>query len=148
MIMSLDCIIWTVCGIVFLLFELMSSGLFFCLSLALGTIPAAACAWYGYDLFTQVVAFMGFSAISFFILYWRMGMKAHTHEHYKSAVDALPGKKGVVMQKIASDRLGQVQVGGQLWAAQAVNHQNIEQGSLIEVVRVEGVRLIVKSIQS
>ncbi len=136
--------LWVAIGFVWLLFELISPGLFFCLSLAIGSMSAAASAWYGVDLFMQAAVFTGASMISFFILYFLLGAKAHKGEHYKSGIDALPGKKGLVTKKISPHYIGQVDIKGEIWSAQAFHNEVIEEGASIEVIRVEGVRLIVR----
>jgi membrane protein implicated in regulation of membrane protease activity len=134
---------WLVFGLTCVVFELMVPGLFFCLSLALATVPAAACAWYDMVPVGQMGVFVVSSLISFFILYWCVGAAGQKDSHYKSAVDALPGKKGFVTQKIFHNHVGQVQVEGQIWSAQSVHQEVLEEGTSVVVVRVEGVRLIV-----
>ena len=40
--------------------------------------------------------------------------------------------------------VGQVKIGGQVWSAKTVETEVIPAGSIVEVVRVEGVKLFVK----
>lgn len=136
---------WFFLGLACVMLELMVPGFFFCLSLALATVPAAISAWYDYALVMQLVVF-GASALSFFfIVYCFAGTTAQKDVHYKSGIDALPGKKGFVIQKMYHNHVGQVQVEGQIWSAQAVCQEALEEGVSVTVVRVEGVRLIVKA---
>jgi membrane protein implicated in regulation of membrane protease activity len=128
-----------------MLFELVTPGLFFCLSFAIATVPAAVSAWYGIVPAVQVGIFIAASFIAFFILYLCVGTKNQKDVHYKSAVDALPGKRGFVTIAFSHAHVGQVQVDGQIWSAQTVGQETLANGTAIVVIRVEGVRLIVKA---
>ncbi len=134
---------WLFFGLLCVVFELLSPGFFYCLSFALGTLPAACGAWLELPFSWQTGLFFGGSLISFFLLYVCVRKNAKLDSHYKSAVDALPGKKGVIVEKVSSTHIGQVRVEGQLWAAQSMHDELLEKGTLVLVVRVEGVRLIV-----
>ncbi len=136
---------WLVFGLVCMLLELTAPGLFFCLSLALATIPAAVCAWYDFLPIWQVGAFVLGSLVSFFVLYLCVGTSGQKDAHYKSAIDALPGKKGFVIHEMHQNHVGQVQVEGQIWSAQSVHQDALKVGTSIIVIRVEGVRLIVRA---
>jgi membrane-bound serine protease (ClpP class) len=58
-------------------------------------------------------------------------------------VESLPGKVGTARTDIGES--GQLQVGAELWSAEAAEAgQVIKAGEKVEVVRVEGLRLIVK----
>ncbi|MBR6633178.1 MAG: NfeD family protein [Clostridia bacterium] len=61
--------------------------------------------------------------------------------------DALVGERGVVIDEI--DNLGfrgVVKVKGQTWSARSENGERIEVGKSIEVLSIEGVKLIVKTL--
>lgn len=134
---------WLFFGLLCVFFELLSPGFFYCLSLALGTLPAACGAWFELSFGWQTGLFFGGSLISFFLLYVCVRKVTRIDGHYRSAVDALPGKKGVIVEKVSSTHIGQVRVEGQLWAAQSMHDDVLEKGAPVLVIRVEGVRLIV-----
>ncbi len=57
--------------------------------------------------------------------------------------ESLPGRRGIAKSEIRAH--GSVQVGGELWSAQLAEGQEpIAAGERVEVVRVEGLRLIVR----
>ena len=57
--------------------------------------------------------------------------------------ESLPGRHGIARSEIAPH--GSVQLGGELWSADlAEGEQPIPQGAQVEVVRAEGVRLVVR----
>ncbi len=134
---------WLLFGLFCVVFELITPGLFYCLSFALGTVPAALCAWYNFSLEWQAAVFFISSFISFFMLYVCVRKAVKGDEHYRSNVDALPGKKGFVVEKVFHHHVGQVQVEGEIWSAQSLHQELLEKGTSIIVIRVEGVRLIV-----
>jgi membrane protein implicated in regulation of membrane protease activity len=137
---------WLFFGLLCVVFELMAPGLFYCLSFALATLPTALSAWYGCSLTEQSIVFFISSLVSFFMLYVCVRKAAQGEGHYKSNVDALPGKKGFVVEKMFRNHVGQVQVEGQIWSAQSVHQELLEKDTSIVVIRVEGVRLIVAAV--
>lgn len=59
----------------------------------------------------------------------------------------LIGEEGVVVQEIQNlDAVGQVKIQGNVWSARSENGQAIPENSRVTVVRIEGVKLIVKSL--
>ena len=134
---------WLLFGLLCVVFELITPGLFYCLSFALATLPTALSAWYGFSLAGQSTVFFISSLVSFFMLYVCVRKAAKGDGHYKSNVDALPGKKGFVVEKMFHNHVGQVQVEGEIWSAQSLHQELLEKGTSIIVIRVEGVRLIV-----
>jgi len=136
---------WLLFGLLCVVFELISPGFFYCLSIALGTLPAAVGAWFELSVVMQSVLFFLGSLVSFYLLYVCVRKNARSDGHYKSVVDALPGKRGIVVEKLSRTDVGQVRVDGQLWSAQPLHEESIEKGSTVIVLRVEGVRLIVRN---
>ena len=134
---------WLFLGFLCVVFELLSPGFFYCLSFALGAVPAVCGAWFELSFSWQIGLFFGGSLISFFLLHFYVCKIIRINNHYRSAVDALPGKKGLIVEKVSSTHIGQVSVDGQLWAAQSIHDEFLEKGTSVFVVRVEGVRLIV-----
>lgn len=61
--------------------------------------------------------------------------------------DMLIGKNGIVTESISSDKFaGEVKVSGQVWSAVCEGEETIEKGSKVKVIRIEGVKLVVKEI--
>ena len=57
-------------------------------------------------------------------------------------MDRYIGKKGEVIKKITSKERGEVKVLGTIWTA--VSEETLEVGDEIEVLKIDGVKLIVK----
>jgi membrane protein implicated in regulation of membrane protease activity len=60
----------------------------------------------------------------------------------RTNVDAIIGKRGIVLRNITSNINGLVKVGNEKW--QAVADEEIQEGSEIEVVEIKGVTLTVR----
>ena len=57
---------------------------------------------------------------------------------------SLIGKKGIVTKEITSISFGQVKVGEELWTAVSEDSTPLSEGTEIEVVKIDGVKLVVK----
>jgi membrane protein implicated in regulation of membrane protease activity len=62
----------------------------------------------------------------------------------KTNVEAVIGQSGPVMIAIERYATGQVKINGQIWSALSEDGEPIEVGVKVQVVAVEGVKLIVK----
>ena len=62
----------------------------------------------------------------------------------KTNVDSILGSEGLVIEAIDNIRgTGQVKIGGIIWTARSEGGSPIEEGSLVTVDRVEGVKVLV-----
>jgi len=63
-------------------------------------------------------------------------------------VDGLIGKTGKVVEGIDNiNAKGKIKISGQIWTSRSENEEMLKVDQLVEVVRVEGVKLIVKKIK-
>ena len=61
---------------------------------------------------------------------------------------SLINKKGIVLKDIdPKQSVGQVKVNGEIWSAKAENESVIKEGTEIEVVKIDGVKLVVSPIK-
>lgn len=134
---------WVLLACFGLIFELKTAGFFYFLSFSCAATVAAVCAWYGCSVELQIGVFCISSLVTFLVLKRWAGVSQHKH-YYKSNIDALIGKEGVVSKEISPHATGYVSLKGQIWLAQALHGDTITVGTIVEVVRVEGVRLLVK----
>ena len=63
---------------------------------------------------------------------------------YKTNVDSLIDKKALVIKSIKKYEVGQVKINGVVWSAISEDSEDIPKGVEVFVVRVEGVKLVVK----
>ena len=134
---------WLTFGLVCTGLELLAPGLFFFLSFAIGSGVASSAAWFDLSFEAQVACFAVTTLLSCgFLWLWARVATQQVHQ-YRSAVDALPGKRGMVLISCTAHTIGQVQLDGQVWSAQSLHNQTLAEGTSVIVMRVEGVRLIV-----
>ncbi len=64
----------------------------------------------------------------------------------RTNVNSLIGETGIVLKEILTFYKGQVKVNGQIWTARSLDNEEIKENERVEIVRVEGVTLIVKRV--
>lgn len=60
--------------------------------------------------------------------------------------DRLVGKTALCIKTIEKQGRGEVKIGGQIWTAIANDSQEIKENSRVEILAIEGVKLIVKNV--
>jgi len=135
-------VIWMIIAIGFGLAEGLTLGLTF-IWFAGGALLAMIASFLGLPFFVQVIAFIVGSALM--LIYTRpVAKKVLKIGATKTNVDSLIGKEGIVIKELKPFALGQVKVKGQIWSAKAFNDEAIAENERVEVVSIEGVKLIVK----
>lgn len=56
-------------------------------------------------------------------------------------------KKALVIKEINSHSVGQIKINGEVWSAEAENDETIIEGSEVEIVKINGVKAIVKPVK-
>ena len=143
--------IWLVFALTFVLFEIAHPGLFLCLSFAVGACAAALVSYFDYSFVVQCSVALCGTMVGFLLLYaWlRMtGDAGSAQGAHPSGVQALPGKRAVVIKTIHPDQFGQVKINGEIWSARSVHNQHIVLGTLVEVVYQRGAHVVVKELHS
>ncbi|MCH4887326.1 NfeD family protein [Acidaminobacter sp. JC074] len=135
-------VIWMIIAIGFGLAEGLTLGLTF-IWFAGGALLAMIASFLGLPIFVQVIAFIVGSALM--LIYTRpVAKKVLKIGATKTNVDSLIGKEGIVIKELKPFALGQVKVKGQIWSAKACDDEAIAENERVEVVSIEGVKLIVK----
>lgn len=114
---------------------------------ALGSLIAWVAAALGLPLWAQVFTFLLVSSVSLY--YTRpIAMKYLKIGTQKTNVDLLIGELGIVTEDIVPiQSSGQVKVKGQVWSAKTDNNISILSGENIQIIRVEGVKLVVRKVE-
>lgn len=137
--------IWLAVLIICVLVEAGTMGLV-CIWFAAGSLVAWALAMLGVSEAVQCVAFVGVSAL--LLIFTRpLVRKFVTPKIQPTNVNAVIGREAIVIEAIRPlEGVGQVKLGGQIWSAKTdEDTQCIPEGTLVEVVRVEGVKVFVKT---
>ncbi len=136
--------VWVGLIVLFLMIEGATMGLT-TIWFAIGSIFSMLAALFGWSLQVQI----GLGIIVSFILFFftrPVALKYLKVGHVKTNVNAIIGKTGVVHLDTTENERGQVKVNGQIWTAVSKDQTPLKKGTEIEVVAVEGVKLIVKKI--
>ena len=95
----------------------------------------------------QVLIFLGISAI--FLIFTRpIALKKLKIGKVKTNVESLVGKHALVTKKITEFDRGEVKLNGQIWSAKTEDGSSLEEGIKCEVIRIEGVQVIVSEIKT
>ncbi len=134
--------IWAILIVVFSVIEALTLGLT-SIWFGFGAIVALFAAMIKLPVIAQIVIFLITSII--LLIYTKPIAKKYLKiGSTKTNVEDLIGKKGFVVKPISNRELGQVKVKGQIWTAKSVDDTEIPESTEIEVVNIEGVKLIVK----
>ncbi|MBP5160238.1 MAG: NfeD family protein [Lachnospiraceae bacterium] len=139
--------IWLGLFIVLLLIELFTVGLT-TVWFAAGALIALVLASCGVSLPAQIIAFVIVSAL--LLVFTRpIAVKYLNGRRTKTNVDSLIGKHAKVTEAISNtDEKGAVFVDGKEWTARAASESDlIEAGAQVNVLSIEGVKLIVERVQ-
>ncbi len=138
-------LIWTVLVIGLAIVEGLTFGLT-TIWFAIGALVALLAAFIGFNVYIQVGLFCIVST-GLLIFTRPITMKYLKVGSTKTNVDSLIGKRGIVEKTIDPFEVGQVKVNGQIWTAKALNDEHCDVHDEIEVISIEGVKLIVRRIE-
>ncbi len=137
---------WLGAVILFALVEVITTQLV-SIWLAGGALAAFCASLAGADVTLQWILFVAVSAI-LLILTKPLVKKIINREPEKTNIDAQIGKTTIVTQKIDNIKeTGEVRLNGISWTARSENGEPIDEGSRVLVEKIDGVKLIVKSVQ-
>lgn len=136
-------IVWGVAAVAFFIGEMLTEG-FVLAWFGIGAGVAAVLALLRLPLWLQIVVFMVISGTLFALS--RLFFKKITKKAPSGVgSERLMGRKGVVIERI--DPLaasGRVRVYKEEWRAESIDAKPIEAGTEVEVLRIDGVHLVVK----
>ena len=137
-------IVWVVIMVVFLVVEAATAGLT-CIWFPIGALAALIAALFGAPIWLQLVWFFVVSVVT---LYFTrpLVLKYVNSRSQPTNADMVIGKEALVTEAIDNvESAGAVAVGGKVWTARSENGEPIEVGSIVTVLRIEGVKLIVSA---
>ena len=96
----------------------------------------------GISLIGQIIGFIITSVLTF-LIFRPVLMKSIKSEKVKTNTDRLIGGTGEVVKEINSLTLGQVKINGQIWTGKSQDGLTLKEGTLVEVIDIEGAKLLV-----
>ena len=115
---------------------------------AAGSLVAMIAAVLGAEIWLQVVLFVIVS-MALLASLRSVVRKFITPKLVKTNVDAVVGKTGPVLEAIDNVKeTGRVKLSGMEWSARSTENEKIEEGTLVKVDRVEGVKVFVSRVDT
>ncbi len=139
-------IVWLVILVVLILIELATMGLT-TVWFAGGALVAALIAVFNGPLWAQIGAFVVVSLL--LLIFTRpIAMKYFNVDRTKTNTESLIGKQAIVTERIDNLKSqGSVIVNGLQWTARSLQHnQDIQEGAVVEIRDIQGVKLIVEPV--
>jgi membrane protein implicated in regulation of membrane protease activity len=144
---SIDTIVyfWLALTIICVVVEALTLGLT-SIWFAFGGLAALVAGILGAALWLQIVCFIVVTIVML-VLTRPLAVKFLKPGLKKTNVDAIPGKMGEVIEEILPmEGKGQVKLEGQVWSAKVEDGKTaIPVGTVVTVIRVEGVKVVVRS---
>ena len=138
--------IWAALAIIFALIEVFTFGLT-TVWFAIAAVVMVFLSLFKIPLSVQIIIFLIISSL--LLIFTRpIAVKKLKVGKEKTNVDSLIGKHALVIKTIGEFEHGEVKLNGLIWAARSDNNTEIAVGTKCEVLRVEGVQLIVKALET
>ena len=137
--------VWLIIAGLFFIGEIITVG-FLVFWFGVGALLAMIVSLFTSNIIIQTTIFIISSAILLFV----------TKPFVKKFVNVKPtntnafsiiGKKALVIKEINSHSVGQIKINGEVWSAEAENDETITEGSEVEIVKINGVKAIVKPVK-
>lgn len=137
--------IWLIIAGLFIIIETFTSG-FLIFWFGIGALVSMIISIFIEDIFIQTIIFIISSVILIFAT--KPFVKKFTNSKTISTnINSLIGKTGIVVKEIDNlASVGQVKVNGELWSAKSIDNQIISENTKVEIIKIDGVKLIVKTI--
>jgi len=134
---------WLIIAMFFFLAEVVTAG-FVLAAFGVGALAAALIAFLGLDLIWQMLGFVVVSTAAV-LLSRRFAERVSSDQPQNVGVDRVLGKQAVVLEAIDPiSASGRVRVEREVWRAQSVGDVPIPVGAVVDILAVEGTRLIVR----
>jgi len=133
-------VIWLILFIVFLIIEVLTINLV-TIWFAIGSLAAFISTYFTDSLIIQCIVFVIFTALTLLITKPVLN-KFRIIRNEGLNYDRIIGKIGVVTKKVSKQESGRVKVDGKDWMA--ISDKEIEVNKEVEILKIDGVKLIVK----
>lgn len=142
--MHREVIVWLVILVVCIAVEALTMGLA-TIWFAGGALVAAVIAYFGGNVWLQIMAFLVVSLVLVFFTR-PIAVKYFNKDRAKTNVESMIGRQAIVVGEIDNlQGIGRVTVAGNEWSARSVNEEEkIAVGTVVVVEAVSGVKLMVR----
>lgn len=137
--------IWIGILVATLLLEVETAGILVSIWFSLGALVALVVFWLGGSIPLQVIMFL-ITAIASLLAIRPIASNYFRGNTVPTNQDRIIGAQATLLVPITATSWGQVKVYGSVWSAQSVDKKSIDEGQLVEVIAIEGAKLIVKAV--
>ena len=138
-------ILWAALIIIFAVFEAATAQLV-SIWFVIGALASLISAFLGANFAVQIIVFIAISILALVIT--RPLVKKYINpKKERTNADKVLGQTGIVVEDIDNIQAkGQVKIDGKIWSARSLDNSLISEGERVIIEKIEGVKLIVKSI--
>ena len=141
----MESVVWLVIFLVLLISENITLGLT-TIWFAFGAIGAFIATLLNAEIIVQVLVFLIISIITLFVTR-PIAVKYFSKDKIKTNVEAIIGKYAVVTEAIVDGNSnGKAKLDGEIWIARSQDGSYIQIDETVEIMAVEGVKLIVRKV--
>ncbi|BBK21797.1 NfeD family protein [Amedibacterium intestinale] len=140
-------LVWLGVGLLAVVLELLTASALVSIWFAVGACAAALVSLLDFSIGIQIAVFVIMSFLSMLIVR-PVAARYLRGNVVRTNADRYIGEKGIVTKKITSNDWGEVKIQGTIWHAVSVEDEEIEEGSRVKVVAIEGAKLLVMKLQN
>lgn len=134
--------IWLIIFIILIFIELITAGLV-SIWFAVGALVSFIISYFTNSLFIQLSVFITVSVLV--LIFTRpLIQKYFSKNIIKTNVNKLIGETAIVLEDVTKTNMGKVKIDGQIWSALNSEKGIIKKDEEVEVLSIEGVKLIVR----
>ncbi|MGL4912556.1 MAG: NfeD family protein [Romboutsia sp.] len=135
-------IVWLIIAIVFAIAEAMTPSLTL-IWFSIGALVMIFLSTFIESILIQVILY-GIISVALLIFVTKKIVKKDENHQYDTNLRAVMKKSGVVKKDIIPNKTGIVVIESEEWSAISLDNETILKDTVVEIVKIEGVKLIVK----
>lgn len=136
--------IWLIIAGLFFIGEIITVG-FLVFWIAVAALVAMVVSFFTTNIIIQTSVFVVASAV--LILATKPFVKKFVDvKQTKTNAFSIIGQKALVIKEISSHSIGQIKIRGEVWSAESESDEIIAEGSEVEILQINGVKALVKSL--
>lgn len=140
-------ILWVIVLIATIIFEVATASALVSIWFAVGSLVSLLLAFFNVAFVWQVVVFFIVSILSLLLIRPMVSKYTYGNTVNTNANRAI-GQRVKLLKTISFDSFGEVKVHGVIWNCRSFNQQEINQGEIVEVLAIEGSKLIVRKVEN
>ena len=138
--------VWLIVAVAFGIAELMTTSLTL-VWFSIGALVLMVFSTFIESVIIQIALFAIIS-ITLLVIFTKYFVDKDKSYKYNTNLQGIEQKTGIVKEEIPPHMTGIVKLTGEDWTAISENNEAIEVGQLVKVVRIEGVKLVVRAINN